>query len=480
MKKISIYLLGALAMGFTACDEAPEVPPMQVNEQPEILAAGDIEGAVAGVLAGTTTVALETAEAAIPVFAFTEVKDIPAGAVLKPVFELSNSADFAKVEQVKMSLSYDGETYTVSDADWNEAHIALFGKSPKVKTAYYRIPVYLEYQDAQYRYNSTDWYAVEGTVNETCKDAGFVIYDTYYFMSNSTTWSFADAKNYPFSHSAADVYDDPVFTFVLTVTQEQLDANGGGSYWKIAPPVAVDTENWGILYGTEVDGDDNLAGMLVGENAQSGKITEAGKYRLTINMEEMTYSFEKLVRPEWVAVPSNFNGWGDQGQRLYWSNKSDKPYFCGPAMVNNTDGGFKFIWDGNWYGAGSGDGMIGSGDNIRAPQDGNVLYWFTVKTDEMTYTITPITSVGVVGNLNGWSDAASIELTADASGLVYSGEVDLTDGWKIIINHSWASNYGGPLDNPVFDGGDISGYNGKYLVEFDCTGNYPVIRLTAK
>ncbi len=481
MKKFSIFLLGALAMAASSCEDAPEPAPMQSNPQEPVLAAGDIKGVVAGALASTSVVALEDAKGKdIEVFKFTEIKDVPAGGEVFVKFQLSASSDFTgKVETIPVTM-LNGVASVSSDL-WNTAHINLFGKSPKEKTAYYRFPVYIAVNGSDYRYDSETYYAATGVVKETCMDAGFVIYDKYYFLSDATSWDLADAgiSEFAFSHSDADVYDDPVFTFKFELTQELLDAKDGGCYWKIASQKAVETGEWNYVYGPEINGDEEFSGFLVGDGAaQAGKLTLPGKYRVTINMEAMTYDIQPITRPDWVAVPSNANGWNDSGSRLYWSNKDDKPYFCGVARVNNTDGGFKFIWDGSWFGGA--DGKIdAAGGNILAPVDGDELYWFTVSTDDMTYTMTPVTSIGVIGDMNGWGGQEP--LTPDASLLIWSGDVNLTGNWKIRINDDWAMNYGGPdMADPTFDGGNFSGYEGLHTVAIDFTGNRPVITVTAK
>ena len=490
MKKFSIFLLGALAMAASSCEDAPEPAPMQSNPQEPVLAAGDIKGEVAGALASTSVLALEDSKGKdIEMFRFTETKDVPAGGEVFCKMQLSNTEDFTRVETLSVNM-LDGVAY-VSAEEWNTAHIALFGKSPKAKTAYYRVPVYIALNGTDYRYDSESYYAATGTVKETCMDAGFVIYDNYYFLGNATTWELDDANmaSFAFSHSDADVYDDPVFTFKFEVTQEILDGNGGGCYWKVASQQAVESGEWTNVYGPEMDGDEELSGFLVGDGAaQAGKIVAPGKYRITVNMEAMTYDIQPITRPDWVAVPSNANGWNDSGSRLYWSNKDDKPYFCGAARVNNTDGGFKFIWDGAWWSGAKYDAatypkgapIFESPDNIPAPVDGNALYWFTVSTEDMTYTMAEITSIGVVGALNGWSETSPIELTPDASLLIWSGDVELTGIWKIIINHSWNSNYGAPVEDPTFDGDNISGYEGLHTVAIDFSGNRPVITVTPK
>lgn len=99
----------------------------------------------------------------------------------------------------------------------------------------------------------------------------------------------------------------------------------------------------------------------------------------------------------------------------------------------------------------------------------------------MTYEMTPVTSIGVVGGLNGWSADAPVELTPDATLLKWSADVALTGEWKIIINHSWNSNYGGPdLNEATFDGPNISGYEGNYTVTMDFSNAKPAIVVTPK
>lgn len=477
MKRLSIFLFGALAVAATSCDEAPAVPPMQETSQPGILAEGAINGEATGVLASSAVFNMESVKEnpLVEVIRINEQEgELPEGAVVSAEMQLASTASFENAKTLAVEIT-DGVGY-INANDWHEAHLALFGKSPKEKSAYWRIPLFVTLNGTTYRYNNTDWYAASGSLKETCMDAGFVVYDGYYLLGNATTWDLTAASEFKFSHSSKDVYDDPVFTYTVEVTQDVIDANGGGCYWKIAAQPSIDNNNWDTIYGPEVDGDDNLAGMLTDANPGAGKISEAGKYRLTINMEEMTYNFELLLRPEFVAVPSNANGWGQDGARLYWSNKDDKPYFCGAATVNNTDGGFKFIWDNNWYGGA--DGIIdAAGGNIPAPIDETRLYWFTVSTDDMTYTITEVETLGVIGGGN-WS--ASRNLTPSADYLTWEGDVEISGEWKLIFNNNWSMNYGGSTDEPVFDGANINSGDGLMHVVVSFAGNTPTITVTAK
>ncbi len=475
-------MLGALAMAAASCDDkSPEVPAMQANPQEPILAAGDIEAVVIGPLAETGVFALETAPVNVEVVTTTATADLPEGATVRYVFELANSADFTSVKEVPVTMN--SGVAVVSSADWNEAHIALFGKSPKEKTAYWRIPVYVDLDGTSYRYSSTDYYAAQGSIVETCKDAGFTISSAYYFVGTLNGWSIAaaDAAPFKFDHSAADVYDDPVFTLKIEITEEQLEEAGYQIWWKIASQEAIDDQNWDILYGPEENGDENLAGMLFGDGAgQSGVITESGKFNVVINMEEMTYDIQPILLPDYVAVPSNANGWGEGGPRLWYTNNETKPYFYGCAVVNNTDGGYKFIWDGTWIGFDESTGKLSpsASDNIRAPKDANTLYWFTVNTVDMTYTIDEVTSIGVIGDFNSW--AADVNMTPDATLLKWSADVNLSGAWKIRVNENWDINYGGDIANPVLDGDNFSGFDGLCTVTIDFSNNAPIVTVVAK
>ena len=83
MKKFSIYLLGALAMAFTACEDAPDTPPMQANPQEPVLEGTNVKVEAAGVLANAgETVTLEnySGEEAVQVLTEAELTDLPEGA----------------------------------------------------------------------------------------------------------------------------------------------------------------------------------------------------------------------------------------------------------------------------------------------------------------------------------------------------------------------------------------------------------------
>ncbi|MDE6379087.1 MAG: hypothetical protein K2L11_01335, partial [Muribaculaceae bacterium] len=73
-----------------------------------------------------------------------------------------------------------------------------------------------------------------------------------------------------------------------------------------------------------------------------------------------------------------------------------------------------------------------------------------------TVKLTPIKSIGIIGDFNGWG--GDVEMTPEPGFSVWKAEnVDLGGGsWKFRMNNDWALNLGGDsLDNLTQDGPNI-------------------------
>lgn len=492
MNKLSILLLGALGMmAATSCEEKIDPATPQHNEQEPILAAGDITSEKAGVLAANAVVKLEAYRddaLGIPVMKLVETKDLPAGAEVSYKVQLSADDTFSRSVTLD-AVSGDDGLYYISAEDWNNAHITLFGKSPKVKKAYYRVPVYVDVNGSDYRYEAIDYYALTGTVEETCFDMGFVIYDNYYLLGNCTTWDLAEASKYAFKHSEADVYDDPEFTYSFSITADEIANWGGGCWIKIASQKAVETADWAYVYGSETDGDENLEGMLTDVNAGAIKLTEPGDYKMTINMEAMTYTLEILLQPEYLYTPGGANGWNQENSA--WMQFNESKGYYGFFAVNGD--GFKVCAAPNWddattYGAGDDEAALSGeftqpGNNLK-PAPG--MYWMSVQYDVptgklTTYAFTPVTRVGLIGSFAGSAWGSDVEMTTTDGGVTYTAEVTLAAGdeYKVRFNNGWDFNLGDGGRTAVFDGANFKAAEaGTYVVTLTTQPGAPVI--TAK
>lgn len=500
MKKLSIYLLGALAMAFSACDDGPETAPIQANPQLPVLEGSNVNGAAAGVLTTPDeTIALENykTEPSVQVLTVTEVTDLPAGAKMSYEFELGKNEGFDPMETMPVTMSEDGNGYVDANS-WSAAHVLMFGKSPKVKDAFYRIAAYATVDGVKYRIGGPDYYVAQGAVKETCMDQGFVIYSNYYFIGNINEWGItAEATaNFKFTHSDADVYDDPIFTITVEIPE---DINGGnGCYWKIASQKAVDEGSWDYVYGPTVDGSEDVSGMLAeGNDAKAGKIANAGTYKITINMETMEYTIEELLAPEYLSTPGASNSWNKAASNWLGlvkktENDVEVAYNMGAAVLTGI---FKLYagdtdtWDNaKTYGAKKdGDAIVPGalekpGSDI--PVDAAGLYWVKVNTAELTYVLTPITTVGIVGGTYGWD--AGLAMTPSEDFRTWTADVtfDANTEWKFKFNGdpSWEMNYGADTDNQLkVDGGNILATEaGEYTITISFAGNYPTYTMTKK
>lgn len=303
----------------------------------------------------------------------------------------------------------------------------------------------------------------------------YVIEDAYYLIGTIDDWSVTGAIK--FDHSAVNVYDDPVFTITINITPEQAEA---GWWWKIIPQSVYESGEWGSAdysqFGTAVDGDSAASGKLVprldGKDPGAGDFQEAGAWKLTINMMELTYEFTSAVESLWVV--GSANDWNvNTGQELV---TSDYVTYTGFANLGDE---FKFLtaptWDEPAYGAGEEAGEISTtGGNLTCEAPG--LYWVSVNTTELTYKTTMISSVSMIGGFNDWG--GDVEMTS-ADHLVWTGTLNLSadSEWKFRMNNGWDINLGASGDvEPVelTPGTPYSGLvtNGKNLKL--AAGNYTV------
>lgn len=510
MKKNSIFLLCMLGILAVSCSDDLEPAKPQENPQEPILTTEDITSSLVGPFTAAEPVLnledYNQDDAKIGVIKLDEARNLPESAIVSYKIQLSNTDTFAReytLDAIPGTSSDESGIYYVSAQKWNDAHIHVFGKSPKKKNAYYRIFAFINTDESNYRLGGADYYVAQGTLVETCMDSGFVIEDKYYLMGNATSWNLTqeDLNDFAFNHNPdTDVYDDPVFTINFEVSQEMVDA--GGCYWKIAPQSSVTNADWSTVVGTETNGDTSLEGTLVDKDAQAGNITTAGKYKMTINMETMTYELELRLQPEFLYTPGGSNGW-DQLKSAWMQLKVKKDdageiveqYYYG---LSPLDGEFKICADSKWdnatdYGAESTTPALSgklvngqAGTNIVPPENG--LYWMRVNYDPKSYVmtdyiLTPISSVGLIGSFpaSGWG--SDVVMSSADEGKTWTADVTFEAGneFKVRFNGSWDYNLGGDINALAFDGANVKvDVAGTYTVTLHLLGGVPKFTMVKK
>ncbi len=287
------------------------------------------------------------------------------------------------------------------------------------------------------------------------------IADAYYLIGGELDWKkSATTKEQKFSHSDADVFDDPVFTYLLTGGTEKWFSFGDA---KACDAIAND-DNYNLIYGfvgsMELSGSFDTRTNLGAENTfyVDGS---APFYLISINMLSKTYEI-KPVSPRFYFFGS-FSDWNADAAKTALMFPVTSTQFEYTFKV--PDGG---VWTKMWQEDGLGDWSkcynaakandgttaesgsieISDGGSISAPGTG--WYTFSFNLKEMSYKWTKIdnqnpteyTNISLIGEFNSWN--GDVELTPAADGHNwYCTFTQQSDGMlKLRANHGWDVNWG--------------------------------------
>lgn len=218
-------------------------------------------------------------------------------------------------------------------------------------------------------------------------------------------------------------------------------------------------ENYGGSGGNLVAGGDNIP-------------VTAGKYKITIDFNAMTYLIESWTLG--IVGSATPNGWDGPDVELLFDSTSDQFR----AVVTLTDGEMKFRlnndWGVNWGDDGADGTLEPGGANIPVVAG---KYVVTVNMNDMTYELETIPNIwGLVGSAtpNGW-DGPDVQLNIDytsdytTGGVWYINNVSLLAGEiKFRADNDWGLNYGD-------DGADGTLDNGGANIVVAAEGNYDVV-----
>ncbi|MCI5929989.1 MAG: hypothetical protein MRZ70_01420, partial [Prevotella sp.] len=256
------------------------------------------------------------------------------------------------------------------------------------------------------------------------------------------------------------VYDDPIFTISFETTKAD-------QYWKIIPKKNADAGNiWAAgVVGPKVDGDDSMTGALTNGEAKAGKIAKAGKYKLTINMMDYSYTIEEVNYDPFIYFIGSTDGWSSSDQKLALVDDA-KGVYTGYVYIADPNGAglqFKFqrvagSWD-NEINAGAfvnfGGAATNEGGNFGV-NAGEGVYYFDVNLSEGTITATKVETMGIIGGFNSWGGDATMTWNAKEYCFEATNVGVTADGWKFRINGGWDINLGGSLDNLTAGGANLS------------------------
>lgn len=293
-------------------------------------------------------------------------------------------------------------------------------------------------------------------------DAAYYLVGDMFTTDDVDGWNTISDKQ-TFKHSDKDVYEDPIFTITFETTKAD-------QYWKIIPKANVDAGNTDAsaagVVGPKVDGEDSMTGSLTNGDAKAGKIAKAGKYKLTLNMMDYTYTFEEVKYDPFIYFIGATDGWKSSDQKLALVDEA-KGVYTGYVYVADPNGaGLQFKFQ---RVAGSWDNEINAGtfntfsDAATTNENGNIgvnagegVYYFDVNLGEGTIKATKVETMGIMGQFNGWSSDAVMTWNAEEYCFEATNVGVTADGWKFRVNGGWDINLGGSLNNLTAGGDNIT------------------------
>ena len=213
-------------------------------------------------------------------------------------------------------INFDGQSFDI-DADGNMAKADLatyitdkYGKRPTEHDIDATLEAWVSNGATAVKMATSATFQVKAVPEAPVIENGYYLVGDMFNAEGVDGWNTVSDKQ-AFKHSDKDVYDDPVFTITFETTKEN-------QYWKIIPKKNADAGNiWadGVV-GPKVDGDDSMTGSLTNKDPKAGKIAKAGKYKLTINMMDYSYTFEEVNYDPFIYFVGATDGWKNAEQKL--------------------------------------------------------------------------------------------------------------------------------------------------------------------
>ena len=459
--KNKIYLFATLfaVLFFAACEDVYDhvAAPPQSYEQEDEQTINGFTFALGSDVSNAIVFTDDDLAAATPLKVI-ETKATPAmaeGATVKFIVEASNTDDFAKI--VELASTSSENTASVTTTNLNEAVKSLYGKAPNARDIYLR----------------ATYYIVEGTSSSQMPDpvvlgpvtvtpVGTVIETEYYIIGDVNGWAIGDLEDYKFSHSGKDVYEDPIFTILVNNVQ--------GNF-KIVPKSSKEAADWEGVLGNPVDGNTELEGNIVSEDAGAMLVNEPGWVKITLNMMEYTYSIEIIGEMALeLFVPGGHQGWSPETAPSLYNRNFDFKY-NGFVYFGDNDTEFKFTTERNWAGPAYGDGGDGTlssdGGNLVVSEAG--MYKIDVDLSGSPVYSMEKTEWGLIGDatVGGWDN--STPMTYDPETQLWTVTTTFGTGeFKFRANDGWDINLGGNINNLTFGGDNIPiTEEGTYIVTLD-------------
>lgn len=444
--KIKSFIIAGLALcAMTSCDESfDDWAKQSGNDQPSIATFGE----------GTVAAAADIDFATVA----EGTETIKVCSLTAPTTSVAESEIFYQVAlgNKTYDLNADG---TMNYGELKDYVEGTYGLRPVFNEVSAKVYAFIGSADTKVKFIS-DPFIIKA------KPEAPMIYPHLYLVGGlpGAEWNPA-STNLPFNHSGKDVYEDPVFSIMIPITD--------GEYWfAIGDDLSVENNDWNDLFGAKEGNGSNVVGEwgILARRPDIGndgsffvKVEGDAKFlKITCDMLARKYKIEKLNFQQFYYVAGNGNGWK---QNDFVGTTTYDGEYTGLMWLGTE---FKLCsqpnWDGTNYGADfSTDGGAG---NMTLPEGLSEGYYkvdFSLASNTVKFT--EVTTIGVIGDATplGWD--ASTPLTYNKDGRCWEGDITFNDGtFKFRANDGWDINWGGNKDDLSFNGDNIPVAAGTYHI----------------
>jgi len=363
---------------------------------------------------------------------------------------------------------YEGSHY--SESSWDEANLGEMGCAVNGNNATNGFIVYSgDDQNVQ-----TPVISGKGTFEVTI-DMVNLTYTVkqlavgLYIVGGTNDWSASAAsKELKFTQPNPD---EPFYTITFPGIED------GSCWFAIGDDKACDAivndNDWKQLYGTTSgNGKQGESGTLARRSSLSDDgsfcVDNAKFITVTVNLDDLTYTVKAANFGPYIYEAGENNGWGDSYQQPLYCANGDGLYtgffYAQDASWTDGKGVFKLRgnagdWDNGNYGTGTFNNGDLTGTLINDGGSGNIFpepgfYRADVNLGSMTFKLTPINSVYVVGSAvnNDWDNG--VKMTFNTTKHCWECDATFTEAGVIKFkgNGTWDTedgNWGGTLDNII-------------------------------
>ena len=293
-----------------------------------------------------------------------------------------------------------------------------------------------------------------------------VIEAAYYLTGSINGWDNTDVT-YKLTNDGSDPYDNPTFKVRIPATED-----GSNIEFKMTPESGIGGDWSGCLAAANEEGKFNYNND--GGNLVITADPDALFYDLVFDMLEQTWKATPVGFNEFIYEIGNESGWSEN-HPLHGNGMGQY------SAVIYLNGEFKFKpnkdnWDGDWEKV-SGDATSGTLTTDGGPNmDGVEAGFYLVQVDlkEMTYKVTAVTTISIIGSVRGSWDT-DVDMTYNEIMKCWEARETLNAGeFKFRLNHDWAVNWGGTLDDLTQDGPNLQlAADGAYVIRLFLSDEAP-------